>query len=359
MPPLTVPVGTGTLDDVTTFATSTLDDTATSPPDPEAGTFLETVLDAVRHPVPVSATDDDDFRATVARLSAQSLVKRYDAYEDIPWDDPEFQIEDNDPRMRLWAVDPIGATDWYQSLPEERRFEVARHRVASNMRIGLEFENMLQRGLLDFALRLPQGAPEFRYVLHEVIEETHHTMMFQEFANRAGVQAGTMPRSLQMLCQKAVLPLAWAFPELFFVFVLGGEEPIDHIQRSSLKEAEHPLVEMVMRIHVTEEARHIGFAKSFLAKRVPALGPIRRRILGSVTPVVLAVMVPLMVQPSSRTVREVGIPRDVVREIRTSDKTRQLNKDSVRKIRKQFGDLGLIDGLNRRIWKAVGLWDDQ
>ena len=196
-------------------------------------------------------------------------MKRHDAYEDIAWDDPDHQIVDADPRLVLWSVDPLARTDWYRALPPEARARVAAHRIASNMRIGLEFENMLQRGLLDFAMRLPQGSPEFRYVLHEVIEETHHTMMFQEFANRASTppspRLAACPRLLQLLCRQFVLPLAWAFPELFFVFVLGGEEPIDHIQRQSLRAGvEHPLAERVMRIHVTEEARHIGFAKSFL-----------------------------------------------------------------------------------------------
>ncbi len=317
----------------------------------------------LREAIPVRITDDDDFRSVVARLSAQSLVKRYDCYQDIPWDDPDFAIDDDDPRLRLWSVDPLGRTDWYQDLSEHQKFEVSCHRVASNMRVGLEFENMLQRGLLDFAMRLPQGAPEFRYVLHEVIEETHHTMMFQEFANRALVQehgwtAGGMPRSLQWLCKTSVLPLAWAFPELFFVFVLGGEEPIDHIQRKSLKDAEHPLAEMVMRIHVTEEARHIGFAKSFLAKRVPGLGIVRRRILKDVTPLVLGVMAPLMVYPTRRTVRDCDIPKSAIAQMKADPETKQLLRDSVRKIRNQFVDLGLVDRRSRMLWKAVGLWDE-
>lgn len=316
-------------------------------------------LPDLREPIPVRETLDEDFRAVVARLSAQSLVKRHDAYEDIPWDDPEYRIEDGDPRLRLWSIDPLGRTEWYRGLSEREKFEVSRHRVASNMRIGLEFENMLQRGLLDFAMRLPQGAPEFRYVLHEVIEETHHTMMFQEFANRAGVEAGTMPRSLQYLCARFVLPLAWAFPELFFVFVLGGEEPIDHIQRKSLKEVEHPLAETVMRIHVTEEARHIGFAKSFLAKRVPGLGFVRRQILAGVTPLVLGIMAPLMVYPSKKTVKACGIPRSAIREMKRDPETRQLLADSVRKIRSQFVDLGLVPAWSRALWRAVGLWDEQ
>lgn len=322
-----------------------------------------TARSVLRAPVAVSRTDDDDFREVVARLSAQSLVKRHDAYEDIPWDDLEFEIQEADPRLLLWSVDPLARTDWYQGLDDDAKARVSAHRIASNMRIGLEFENMLQRGLLDFAMRLPQGSPEFRYVLHEVIEETHHTMMFQEFANRAldvaDTPAGGMPRVLQLLCRQFVLPLAWAFPELFFVFVLGGEEPIDHIQRQSLRAGvDHPLAERVMRIHVTEEARHIGFARSFLTKRVPALGRVRRRILADTTPLVLGIMAPLMVYPAPATVRAHRIPGSARRQMRRDPETRQLLRDSVKKIRNLFDDLDLIDHRSRALWRRVGLWDE-
>ncbi len=337
---------------------------------------MTNLLDALRTATPVSRTDDDDFRAVVARLSAQSVAKHHDAYEDIDWDGPDMALVADDPRNRLWALDPLARTDWYRSLPEAAQARVALHRVASTMRIGLEFENYLQRGLLDVALRLPQGSPEFRYVLHEVAEETHHTMMFGEFAGRAvaalragepgptepglrPIRAGGMPRSLQFLCAQAVLPLAWAFPELFFVFVLGGEEPIDHIQRQGLREGvEHPLAERVMRIHVTEEARHIGFAKSFLTKRIPQLGRVRRRILADVTPLVLGVMAPLMILPSARTASDMGIPRSARAQMRRDPETHRLRRDSVRKIRNLYADLGLLDRRATFLWKRVGLWDE-
>ena len=48
---------------------------------------------------------------------------------------------------------------------------------------------MLKRGLLEFASTLPNGAPEFRYAYHEIIEEAQHSLMFQEFVNRSGFDA--------------------------------------------------------------------------------------------------------------------------------------------------------------------------
>ena len=55
------------------------------------------------------------------------------------------------------------------------------------MKAGLQFESVLKRGLLEYAFRLPDGVPEFRYAYHEVIEEAQHSLMFQEFVNRAGL----------------------------------------------------------------------------------------------------------------------------------------------------------------------------
>ena len=93
---------------------------------------------------------------------------------------------------------------------------------------------MLKRGLLEFALALPNGAPEFRYAYHEVIEEAQHSLMFQEFVNRTGFDVP----GLAVVGAARVAPrrdrIGRRFPALFFVFVLGGEDPIDHVQRTAL-----------------------------------------------------------------------------------------------------------------------------
>ena len=101
------------------------------------------------------------------------------------------------------------------------------------MTLGHEFENVLKRGLLEFALRLPNDAPERRFVYHEVIEEAQHALMFQEFVRRTGLPVSGMPGWMQ-LGSRQVVRFARSFPELFFLFVLGGEDPIDHVQRVAL-----------------------------------------------------------------------------------------------------------------------------
>jgi len=139
---------------------------------------------------PTRQTRSKSYAELVARLSQQSVVKHFDAYADIPWDSPEFHIDPDDPRWELPPDDVLGGTEWYQSQPPGVRSRIGLHMMATFMKIGLQFEGVLKRGLLEFALRLPNGSPEFRYAYHEIIEEAQHSLMFQEFVNRTGYDIG-------------------------------------------------------------------------------------------------------------------------------------------------------------------------
>lgn len=309
----------------------------------------------------MTATQQDDFTVMVGRLNKLSVERHFDAYADIDWDAPEFALEPTDPRFELPAVDPLRYTDWYAGLSPDERATIGCYRWAACMKTGWHFENLLQRGLLRNAFELGNGAPEFRYLHHEIIEESQHTLMFQEFVNRSGLPVRGMPWVLRRLAEWFVVPLSRVFPTLFFLFVLGGEDPVDHLQRKVLSDADtklHPLVERIMRIHTTEEARHLSFARHYLHRTVPELGFFRRLHLALIAPVVLGVMARLMLWPSFDLVRHFGIPGDVVRSANGSPAGRQLLKDSVSKTRKLFRELGLITPLSKALWKAVGLWDD-
>ena len=203
----------------------------------------------------------DRFTELVERLSHQSVVKHFDAYADVAWDDPEYQIDPTDPRWELDDDIGLGATAWYRSQPQDVRARIGLLSIAANMKAGLQFESVLKRGLLEYAFQLPDHSPEFRYAYHEVIEEAQHSLMFQEFVNRTGLEVPGLTWDLKFGSRR-VIGIARRFPELFFVFVLGGEDPIDHVQRSALRSGRelHPLLERIMRIHVTEEARHLSFA---------------------------------------------------------------------------------------------------
>lgn len=303
--------------------------------------------------------DKKSYLGVIDRLNKASVDKHWEAYADIPWDDPEFTVDKTDPRWVLPEFDRLGETAWYKAQPPEIQAQIGLWRVATAMKIGLQFENLLKRGLLNYAYRLPNGRPEFRYVYHETTEECHHGMMFQEFVNRTKMPIRGMPRALNLIAQAAPwIPLVST--EMFFVFVLGGEDPIDYVQRKSLKggHIKHPLEETIMKIHIAEEARHISFARHYLKHRVPNMSPARRRILGVATPVVLGVMARIMLSPPGPMVRHFNIPKDVVRAAYKNPASQAEISNSVGKIRDLMAELGVIGPVNRRVWKAFGIWDE-
>lgn len=299
-------------------------------------------------------TQATHYEATVRRLSEKSVTKHFDAYADIAWDDPALRVDPSDPRWELDTDSPLGRTDWYRAQRPETRARLGLHSIVTQMKIGIEFESVLSRGLLEFASTLPNGAPEFRYVYHEMIEEGQHSLMFQELINRSGLDAPGMGR-LEALVAQRVPGLARRFPELFFLFVLGGEAPIDHVQRRELKkrDALHPLLRRVMQIHVTEEARHLCFAKQYLLENVPKLSSFRRFQLKVRTPVIFYGMARQMLEPPRALIREYSIPKEVVRKAYADNpRHRQRTLESLASVRTLCDELGLIEP---KLWNALGL----
>lgn len=295
------------------------------------------------------------------KLNRMSVSKHFDAYEDVDWDAPENAIDAADPRWELGADDPIGGSDWYRALPQTTRARFGLHRSAAAMKVGWQFESVLKRGLLEHAQSLPDGSPETRYLYHEVIEEAQHSLMFMEFVRRARAAAPMrlpgLPRRLGLLpvggVPQHVVRLARRFPEVFFIFVLGGEDPIDFVQRQVLGSGRvtHPLIRRIMQIHVTEEARHIGFARSYLRDRVPALPPPRRLALALAAPVVLGLMTKVMLRPSPLLVHEYQIPDAVIHNPAHAARARA----SLAKVRELCVELGLLGAAPRFVWNRMGI----
>ncbi|GBD24954.1 hypothetical protein HRbin30_00268 [bacterium HR30] len=297
------------------------------------------------------------YQRRLEQLSEQSVTKHYDAFRDIPWENPDYQVDPCDPRWVLTPLEPLASTTWYRTQPKEIQARIGLHHYATLMKIGIEFENVLERGLLEFALRLPLEAPEFRYVYHEVIEESQHSLMFHEFIRRTGLTVRGMP-ALLLIGSRHVVRLSYRFPELFFFFVLGGEEPIDYVQRGLLQGSYpvHPLLRRIMQIHVTEEARHVCFAREFLRRNVPRLPRNRRRLLALRLPLLLSQMARLMLQPSRELVALYQIPRETIREAyHNSEQQRRRLAASVRKIRELCEQLELLSPTTLWLWKQTGL----
>lgn len=145
---------------------------------------------------------------------------------------------------------------------------------------------------------------------------------------------------------------------LFFLFVLGGEDPIDYVQRNELRSGRdlHPLLERVERLHVTEEARHLSFARQYLKREVPQLGWMRRKRLALSAPFIMGTMAAQMLRPSKAVIRAYGIPRSALKAAyRHNEESDRYLGASLRKLTLLCEELGLLTPTARLLWRLNGL----
>lgn len=233
-------------------------------------------------------------------------------------------------------------------------------RQANIAKVGLQSENILIRGLMQYVFSLPNGSPEFRYCTHEAIEECNHTMMFQEVVNRIGMDVPGM-RAWVRVVGPLVPFLATSFPEWFSTMVLAGEEPIDHLQKKVLRAGNdiHPMLERVMSIHVAEEARHISFAHEYLRQVVPRMGRLRKFALSLLFAPTMRIICDLIAVPTRRFRTDCDIPRSVVREVFwKSENSRDGLRDGFADVRMLATDLGLLNPASRVLWKICRIDGD-
>ena len=111
-----------------------------------------------------------------------------------------------------------------------------------------------------------------------------------------------------------------------------------------------------MRIHVTEEARHLSFARHYLKRAVPSLSAPRRAALAVGAPVVLAVMADMMLKPPRQLVARYDVPKVVLDEAYTNNDEHKLaTAESLAKVRNLCQELGLMRTPFGRLWRALGL----
>ena len=305
----------------------------------------------------------DEYNQQLQDLSEASVNRHFDAFRDIAWDDPDFEIDPQDPRWILGTENSLGAHEWYRNLPEDRQIEVGFKYNARITKVGLQFEQVLVAGIMNHNIYVENGNPEFRYSMHEATEETQHIQMFQEFVNRTGLDVKGAPRWFR----EAVPPLAFvaarAVPAAFFMGVLAGEEPIDHTQKDILRQTrpQHPAIQTIMHHHVAEEARHIGYAHLYLQQHVPNLSRLQKAALAAYFPVVMSIVGDAILKPSKQELKDMGIPKDVAKDVWwEAPESQAMRRELYSDARMLADHLGLRNGdtknhIGRAAWRLCGI----
>jgi hypothetical protein len=296
------------------------------------------------------------YRDMLATLSEGSVRRNFDPYLDIDWDSPELAIDPQDPHWVLDPdIDPLGATEWYRALPPERQIEIGRWRVANTVKVGLAFETVLIRGLMQYVLKLPNGSPEFRYCMHEMTEECNHIQMFQELVNRIGADVPGMRPMFRAL--SPFIGVAGGYAHVILVIgILGGEEPIDHYQKAMIRAGDRlpPAVLRTMQIHIAEEARHISFAGEFLKAHIERMSPFGKAMCALAFPITMRWLAGEIMAPPRSFAKEFDIPREVIREaFWDAPHARRILSGYFGDMRKLADELGLMNPVTRKLWSLL------
>jgi len=196
------------------------------------------------------------------RLIGGSVRRSYEPTVAIDWDAPLVEGKYFLPKEVL----SLYGTSYWEELTEEQRIALSREELANVLSVGIWFENILNRALLLQLLREEPTSPFAHYALTEMGDECRHMTMFGKVIERVGARSYRMGPVDRFLA--AMLP-HFLRGSLLWVGALIGEEIFDAQQRRNMADPElQPIVAQLMRIHVTEEARHIKFAREGVVHRM-------------------------------------------------------------------------------------------
>lgn len=290
-----------------------------------------------------AATPVEGLRKTANRLLGSSSKNSYDPGLDIDWDAP---VELDMKFMPLERTSLYGTALW-ERMSEQQRIELSRQELASVASTGLWFEMILIQMLTRWAYdRDPQDA-RVQYALTEIGDETRHILMFAKAIARIGAPTYRPGKVLHNLAR--IYKATSDGPSLFAP-VLVAEEMTDRLQREMVNdETVHPLVRMVNRIHVVEEARHVRFAREEVARQMQTVGPVGK-VVGNVASALVAVAVAgALINPD--VYAQVGLDRrTALREARNNPNFHETRRWMAEKIVAFLTEQGLITWYTKPIY---------
>lgn len=206
-----------------------------------------------------------DREKTAERLLKSSAEKFYDPEVDIDWSAPLVEGLFYIPEQRI----SLYGTPLYESLSAEQRIELSKHELASIASVGLWFELLLMQMLVKVVYNTDPTSRHAQYALTEVADECRHSTMFARLVERIGCPPYGPVRSTHRLGK--LLPTIGYGPAMYGS-ILVAEEILDRLQREAMNDSTvQPIVRMVNRIHVLEEARHVRFAREELLRGMSGL----------------------------------------------------------------------------------------
>ncbi|GAA3780017.1 AurF N-oxygenase family protein [Micromonospora maritima] len=286
--------------------------------------------------------------AVADRLLAASVRTSYDPLVDLDWSAP--------PVPGAYWLPPrrssLYGTPLWDGMTEEQRVELTKHEVASAASAGLWFETILMQMLIRHYYDADPTSRHAQYALTEVADECRHSIMFGRLIEAIGTPVYRADPVDHLLGRW--LKATATGPQMYAA-ILIAEEILDSFQREIMAdESLQPLIRMVSRIHVVEEARHVRFARDELGRQVEAAGPVAlgyaRLVIGRAAHSITRRLV------NPRAYAAVGIaPAVGLAAARANPHWRATLRWSAQRIAEHLTELGLIAGPGRLLWRRSGL----
>jgi hypothetical protein len=279
------------------------------------------------------------------RLLKGSVKKSYEPVVDIDWDAPldpdKFYLP---PRLVSLYNTPM-----WDEMTREQQIDLSRQELVNTLSAGIWFENMLNQSLLRTILHEDPTSRSTHYKLTELGDETRHMVMFGKAIERIGAKPVRPRLSHRMIIN--ALPLAFQRGSMLWMAALIGEEIFDSLQRQMMDDAElQPIIQRLMRIHVTEEARHIQFARDGARKRVAEMPRVNRWFMANINGLGGYFFNYLFSNPVPYA--RAGLDAKRARKIaRTSPHRRETQVAGFAPLAAFLTEVGLLGPIARRAWK--------
>jgi hypothetical protein len=293
----------------------------------------------------------ESVRKTAGRLLGSSSKHSYDPELDIDWDAPVDGVYGDLKFMPYERTSLYGTALWDRMTDPQRR-ELSRQELASVASTGLWFELILIQMLSRWAYHQDPQDPRTQYALTEIGDETRHIIMFTKSIAKLGTPT-YRPRAL--IHHLARIYQATAAGPALFAPVLVAEEITDRLQREMVNdESVHPLVRMVNRIHVVEEARHVRFAREEVARQMASIGPIAKVVSNTASAIVAAFVATSMISPD--VYKEVGLdPHEAIRAARNNPNYHETRRWMAEKIMAFLQEQGMVTWYSKPIYGLAHL----
>lgn len=285
-----------------------------------------------------------DREKTAERLLKSSAEKFYDPEVDIDWSAPLVDGLLFIPEHRI----SLYGTPLYDTLTPEQRVELSKHELASIASVGLWFELLLMQMLVKVVYDSDPTTRHAQYALTEVADECRHSTMFARLVERVGCPAYGPTRGTHRLGK--LLPVIGYGPAMYGS-ILVAEEILDRLQREAMNdETVQPIVRMVNRIHVLEEARHVRFAREELLRGMEGLKgfekPYQRWLIGFTSLMITRALI------NPRVYTAVGLDaREAHRQALGNPRFQETIRWSGERIMSFLDEAGLVGRPGMRSWR--------